>query len=156
MAAVLVVVYHQFQLFQCAAKLVGAGCSLETAADAVELVDDIVNPLSPHKLADSLKVSTASAFEIHVLDDVILVSRHFNQLRASSLCFILYLFHTLSFLFASRISIIVYSMSSISLIPIMVYNLNLRHSHRGILRQKAVSTRYFQSIIRMCFLWLMA
>ena len=30
------------------------------------------------------------------------------------------------------------------------YSLNLRHANRGTLRQKAVSRRYFQSMMRMC------
>ena len=69
-----------FQLLQCAAKLVGTGRSLHATADAVELADDIIYPLSPHKLADSLKITIAPALEIHVLDDVVLVGRHFNRL----------------------------------------------------------------------------
>ena len=84
---------HLFQLFECTAKLVWAGGLFEAAADAVEFPDDIINPLSSHKLTDSLKITITSALEIHILNDVVLVGCHLNHLRTGSLCLILYMFH---------------------------------------------------------------
>ena len=82
-----------FQLFQSAAELVGARGGLPATADAVEFADDIVNLLTHHQGADALQVAVAALDEIHLLDDIIIVSRHVNQLRASTLRLILNVLH---------------------------------------------------------------
>ena len=68
------------QLFECAAQLVWAGSSFDATADAVELVDNVVNLLASHQLADALKVAIATAKEEHLLNDVVFIGCHVNQL----------------------------------------------------------------------------
>ena len=69
-----------FQLLQCPAELVGTRRALHAAADAVEATDDVVDLLAAHQLADALQVTVASAQEEYLLDDVVLVGCHVNQL----------------------------------------------------------------------------
>ena len=81
------------QQFQCAAKLVGTGSALGSASDAIELSNHIVDVLAAHQLGDALQVAVATAKEKHLLDDVVVVAGHINQLRACACSFILYVLH---------------------------------------------------------------
>ena len=81
-----------FKLFQRATELVGTGRALGTAADAVELADDIIDVLSAHQLADALQIAVAATQEEHLLDDVVLIDGDVNQFRARALCLVLYMF----------------------------------------------------------------
>lgn len=80
-------------LFQRSAKLVGAGSPFRATTDAVQFRDDIIDLLSCNESADALQIAIASAHEKHLLDDVVVVNCHINQLRASSLGLILNVFH---------------------------------------------------------------
>ena len=81
-----------FQLFQSTAQLVGTRRILRAASDAVNFADDIVDVLPAHQLTDTLQVAIATTEKEDLLDDVILVCRNVNELRASSLRFVLYMF----------------------------------------------------------------
>ncbi len=70
----------RLQLLECPAELVGTGGALAATAYAVEARDDVIDMLSAHQLADALQVATASAQEEDLLDDVVLVGRHVNEL----------------------------------------------------------------------------
>ena len=70
--------------------MVGAGGGLDAAADAVQFVDDVVDVLSAHQLADALEVAVASAEEENLLDDVVLVGSHVDQFRACAVGLVLY------------------------------------------------------------------
>ena len=79
---------------QCPAQLVGARCAFCTATYAVEALDDIVNMLPTHQRADALQVSVAASKKEHLLDDVVLISSHVDELRAGAPRFILYMLCT--------------------------------------------------------------
>ena len=74
--------------FQCAAELVGAGGGLASAADAVELWDDVVYFLSRDQPADALEVPVASAIKEDLLDDALVIDGHIDELRTSALGFV--------------------------------------------------------------------
>lgn len=75
-----------------AAELVGAGGALSATPDAIELMDYIVDALATNQLAHTLQVAIAASEEKHLLDDVVLISGHVDQLRACALRLILYMF----------------------------------------------------------------
>ena len=77
-----------FQLFQCAAELVGTGGGFTAAADAVEFWDDIVDFLADDQTANSLEISVASAHEEDLLDDAVVVDSYVDELRAGALSFV--------------------------------------------------------------------
>lgn len=87
-----------FQLFQGAAELVGTGGAFRATANAVQAEDDVVNLLASHQLADALQVAVAATKEEYLLDDVVLVGSHVNQLRTRAVRLVLYVlrFHVLS------------------------------------------------------------
>ena len=70
-------------------ELVGAGGALGAAADAVELTDHIVDALATDQLADALQIAIAAAQKKHLLDDVVLIGCHVDQLRACTDGFVL-------------------------------------------------------------------
>ena len=80
------------QLLQCPAKLVGTGGALHTAAYAVEAGNDVVDSLSAHQLADALQVAVTATEEEYLLDDIVLVGGHVDELRARPVGLILYVF----------------------------------------------------------------
>jgi hypothetical protein len=81
-----------FEFLKGAAKLVRTGCILDTTADAVEFLDDIVDVLAANKLANTLQVTVASSQEENLLDDVVFVGSHINELRAGADRLILHMF----------------------------------------------------------------
>lgn len=76
----LVVQWCILQLFQGAAELVGTGGALGATADAVKTLHDVVNMLAANELADALQVAVAASEEEYLLDDVVFVGCHINQL----------------------------------------------------------------------------
>jgi hypothetical protein len=69
-----------FEFLKGAAKLVRTGGILDTTADAVEFLDDIVDVLAANKLADTLQVTVAPAQEEYLLDDIVFIGSHINEL----------------------------------------------------------------------------
>lgn len=67
-------------LFQRSAKLIGAGSLFCATTDAVDFLDDIIYLLSCNESADALQIAVASAYEKHLLDDVVVIDSHINQL----------------------------------------------------------------------------
>ena len=65
---------------------------LGAAADAVDTLDNVVDMLTAHQLADALQVAVASTQEEYLLDDIVFVGSHVDKFRASALCFVLYVF----------------------------------------------------------------
>ena len=86
-----------FQLFQCAAELVGTGGGLAAAADAVEFWDDVVDFLACYQAADALQVAVAAAIEGDLLNDAVVIDGNVNKLRAGALGFVEGVFHIRSF-----------------------------------------------------------
>ena len=95
-----------FQFFKGPAELVRAGRPLRTAADTVETLDDVIDFLSSHQLADSLKVAVTSTQEEHLLNHIVLIGSDVDHLRASAPRFILYMLclHTLKVFIYSNLS----------------------------------------------------
>lgn len=85
--------FATFQLFQCAAELVGAGGGLPSAADAVEFWDDVVDFLAGDQPTDALEVSVASAIKEDLLDDAVVIDGHIDELRTGALGFVEGVFH---------------------------------------------------------------
>ena len=81
-----------FEFLKGAAKLVRTGSVLDATADAVEFLDDIVDVLAANKLADALQITVASTQKENLLDDVVFVGSHINELRARANRLILYMF----------------------------------------------------------------
>ena len=79
-------------------ELVGAGGGFVTAADAAQFGDYVVDFLADDKAADALQVTVATAEERDLLDDVVVVSRHVDEQRASALGWILYMLHNFQLL----------------------------------------------------------
>jgi len=79
------------KLLQGAVKLVGTGCGLCTATDAVELADDILGLHSAHQLTQSFCVTVASAVEIAVRDTALIIKGHINELTARAVGLVEYL-----------------------------------------------------------------
>jgi hypothetical protein len=67
-------------LFEGTAQLVRTRRALRATADAIQTRNHIVNFLASYQLADALKVTIASAKEKNLLDDVVLIGCHVNQL----------------------------------------------------------------------------
>ncbi len=61
-------------------------------------MNHVVNLLTSHQLADALQISITSPQEEHLLDDVVLIGCHVNQLRTSPMSLILYMFRFHTFL----------------------------------------------------------
>ena len=55
-------------------------------------MNHVVNFLTSHQLADALQISITSSQEEHLLDDVVLIGCHVNQLRTRPVSLILYMF----------------------------------------------------------------
>jgi hypothetical protein len=71
--------------------LVRATGTLHATTDAIKALDDIVDVLPTHQLADALKIAVAAAKEEYLLNDVVLVGSHVNELGARALRLILYM-----------------------------------------------------------------
>ena len=80
------------QLFKSPAKLIRTRGALCATTYTVELLDDIVNALSAHKLTDSLQVTVTTSQEKHLLDHIVLIGCHIDQLRTCAFRFILDMF----------------------------------------------------------------
>lgn len=80
------------------AQLVRTRRPLRTTTDSVQTAHHVVDMLAAHQLADALQITVTTTQEEHLLDDIVLVGRHINELRARSLRLILYVFclHTLN------------------------------------------------------------
>ena len=101
------------KLLQGAAKLVGTGCGLCTATDAVELADDVLGLHSAHQLTQSLCVTVASTVEIAVRDTALIIEGHINELTARAVGLVEYLTGTGCFcLHLSHAAKAIYSPSS--------------------------------------------
>ena len=67
-------------MFKRSTELIRAGSSFRSATDAVQTRNHIINLLSPHQLANALQITITPTQEEHLLDDVVLIGRHINQL----------------------------------------------------------------------------
>ena len=67
-------------MLECLTQLIRARCELGTATDSADTRDDIVDLLSANQLAYSLQVAIATAKEEHLLNDVVFIGCHVNQL----------------------------------------------------------------------------
>lgn len=63
------------------------------AADAVQLVNYIVNFLPLHQPADALQVTATASKKRNLLDAIFIVSCYIYQHRTGALCLILYMLH---------------------------------------------------------------
>ena len=52
-------------------------------------MNDVIDALSAHQLADALQVAVAASEEEHLLDDVVLVAGYVDELRAGTGGFVL-------------------------------------------------------------------
>lgn len=86
------------QLLQCPAKLVRARGGFVPATDALEFFDDLVRLLPFHQTTNRLQVAPATACKRNLLYHILLINRHINQLRASTLGFVKSVFHISIFL----------------------------------------------------------
>ena len=77
--------------------MVGTGGGFIAAADAVELLDHVVDFLAGDQPADALEVSVASAHEEDLLNDALVIDGHIDELRAGALGFVEEVFHIRSF-----------------------------------------------------------
>lgn len=84
-------------MLQSTAELVGAGGGFVAAADAAQFGDYVVDSLAGDETADTLQITVAATKERDLLDDVVVVSRHVDEQRASALGWILYMFHNFQF-----------------------------------------------------------
>jgi hypothetical protein len=80
------------EFLESAAELVWTGSPFGATADAIELMNHIVDALAPDQLADTLQVTIASSEEKDLLDNIVLISGHVDQLRACALRLVLYMF----------------------------------------------------------------
>ena len=78
--------------------MVGAGGGFVAAADAAQFGNHVVDSLAGDETADALEVAVAAAEERDLLDDVVVVSRHVDEQRASALGWILYMLHNFQLL----------------------------------------------------------
>ena len=67
------------QLFKSPAKLIRTRGALCATTYTIELLDDIVNALSAHKLTDSLQVTVTTSQEKHLLDHIVLIGCHIDH-----------------------------------------------------------------------------
>ena len=72
--------WHLLELLESATELVGTGGALGATADTVETADDVVNLLTLHQQTDALQVTMTTTQEENLLDNVVLVGRHINEL----------------------------------------------------------------------------
>lgn len=68
-----------FELFQGAAKLVGAGGAFAAAVYAVEALYHVVYLLAGYEAAYSLQVAVAASQECYLLDDVVVIGHYVYQ-----------------------------------------------------------------------------
>jgi hypothetical protein len=87
-----VFVWSLFQHLECATQLVRTRGTLDATADAIQSSNHIVNFLTCYQLADALQVTIAPAQKEYLLDNVMLIGCHVNQLRTSAVSLILYMF----------------------------------------------------------------
>ena len=67
-------------MLQGATELVWAGGEFGATADTVETTDDVVNLLTLHQQTDALQVTMTTTQEENLLNNVVLVGRHINEL----------------------------------------------------------------------------
>ena len=75
------------QLFQGAAKLIGATGALATTLNAIKALDDLVGRHAYDQFGKSLRVPLATTMKEAVTDAAVL-DLHVNELAASALCLI--------------------------------------------------------------------
>ena len=68
------------ELLECPAQLVRTRCTLGSTTYSVNLWDYIVNLLSTHQLTDTLQVSITATKEEHLLNHIVLIGSHVNEL----------------------------------------------------------------------------
>ena len=69
-----------FQLFQCSAELIWATGIFSPAANSIQFMDNAVYRLTNYQLGYSLEIAIATTSKLHLLNYIILISNHLNQL----------------------------------------------------------------------------
>ena len=78
------------QLFKCTTELIRTGCAFSPATDTIEFENHIVDLLSANQLADTLQIAITATQKEHLLNHIVLISGHINQLGTSAVGLVLY------------------------------------------------------------------